>query len=62
MLFKAFNINVLRNFESSQHFLNGSVLIVSCLTAILSQLNTVKTNITLKEHKSYVSFGCQANT
>ena len=24
MLFKAFNINVLRNFHSSQHFLSGS--------------------------------------
>ena len=26
MFFKAFNVNVLRNFESSQHFLNGSVV------------------------------------
>ena len=25
MFFKAFNVNVLRIFESSQHFLNGSV-------------------------------------
>ena len=27
MLFEAFNINALRNFESSQHFLNGSVVV-----------------------------------
>ena len=35
MLFKAFNINVLRNFESSQHFLNGGV----CYNLKLNLLN-----------------------